>query len=284
MRNIIKLLRPQQWYKNLLIFLPLLFASRLFELDSFLITVYGFILLCVVSSANYVFNDVLDAKNDRANKEKRFRPIAAKKITKKEGVLIGSILLTLALLLSLFNFYFFFSIFFLFAFTLLYSVVLKNEVFLDVIAIAINFVVRAVSGAFLINAIISPWLIGGVFFLSLFLSTSKRHAEVLNLGAKAKHHRKVLAHYTPILTTSLMSMSTVLLILSYSLYAFFGLYPYLFITIPIALYVILRYFQLVQQGSIIARHPELVIKDKRMVISMIVWVLMTFLIIYTKPL
>ena len=279
--DVMKLMRPQQWYKNLLIFLPIVFAGMLFQTVPLVLTLLGFVSLCLVSSANYIFNDIIDVEHDRRNAEKKHRPIASGKISIVEGAVFAKILLVLALLLALYlGLAFFGTILFLFSFTLLYSAVLKKEIFLDLIAIGINFVARAASGAFIIDVRISPWLIICVFFLSFFLSTAKRHAEVMRLGKKAKLHRKVLGEYTQQLTTTLMIMATTILIIAYSLYSFLSVHPKLFITLPIAWYVILRYFQLTQQGSVIARHPEKVISDIRLTAAITLWGLVTLVVVY----
>jgi len=175
---------------------------------------------------------------------------------------------------------FLYSVLALFAVSQSYTFKLKEEAFADVILIGINFVIRAASGAFIIDVIISPWLVVGVFFLALFLAVGKREADLVYLGRKARLHKKVLQYYTPKITNSLMNIATVLLIVSYSFYSFQSQHRNLFFTLPFALYVILRYYHLVSIGSDIARHPERGIKDIRLALGSLLWLTTTLLFIY----
>ena len=162
----------------------------------------------------------------------------------------------------------------------LYSVWLKKEIFADVVVIGINFVIRAISGTFIINVAISPWLMVGIFFFAIFLAAGKRHSELLFLGERATAHRQTLKHYTKELTSALMILTTTLLIMAYSLYSFFSEHRNLFLTLPFAFYAIFRYFNLVYSGSPVARHPEKVFGDLRMVIAMLLWGLLTLYLMY----
>ena len=169
---ILQLLRAKQWYKNLVIFLAIIFSGNLLNTNMLLTTFLGLICLCLVSSVNYIINDLRDVKKDRLHPEKRLRPIAAWQISQKSAALIAVILalfaFTLAAYLSL---KFFFITLALFALTALYTFKLKKIPILDIHMIAINFVLRAIAGALLISVWISPFLILTPFFLSLVLST-----------------------------------------------------------------------------------------------------------------
>ncbi|MBI4983108.1 UbiA family prenyltransferase, partial [Candidatus Woesearchaeota archaeon] len=178
------------------------------------------------------------------------------------------------------NWWFFLTIIGLMLITLLYTFFLKNIIIFDILTIATLFVIRAVSGTFLINAKVSPWLVLCPFFLSLFMSVGKRHSELMLLKDHAAETRKVLEEYNNGLTNSLMIISTTLLIISYALYSFLSEHKYLLITLPFAIFVIFRFFFLTNKGSEIARQPEKIIKDRYMVIGIIIWILITTLIIY----
>ena len=279
--NIIKLLRPQQWYKNLLIFLPIIFVGKLFDPVLLLRAVYGFFILCGISSANYKVNDIIDRKADRQHPEKKNRPIASGVISVPFALSIATIIIIASLIYAYAGGHLFFgTVIFLFAFTQVYSFFLKEKLFLDILSIATNFVVRAVSGAFIINVKISPWLVLCTFFLSLYLSVGKRHAEVLYLGEKAVSVRKTHQYYTKELTTSLLNISTSSLIVSYSLYSFLSEHKNLLIARPFALYAIFIYYHHIISGNKIARHPEYVFSDRRMVVGMLLWGILTVLLLY----
>ncbi|MBN2421637.1 UbiA family prenyltransferase [Candidatus Woesearchaeota archaeon] len=286
-KDLIKLARPHQYYKNLVIFLPLVFAKQLFNLSAIQKTVYGFFILCLVSSVNYIINDLIDIKQDKAHPEKRTRPLASGRITKLSAVIIASLLLIVSFLssfnLSLMFFIFVLSLFITGTF---YSLILKNEPFIDVVIIAINFVIRAVSGAFVISqgnlpyVKVSQWLIFCPFFLSLFLSVSKRESDLKLLGKKSVSHKKVLGYYNLSLTKALTVISTTILIIVYSLYIFFSEFTYLLFSLPVSLYVIFRYLYLVESGSKITRHPHLIYKDKKIFSGILLWAVIAFISVY----
>ena len=276
-----ELLRVKQYYKNPLVFLPLIFAGLLFNENSILLTILAFISLCLISSTNYILNDILDKKKDKINPEKSQRPIASGKISLTTASVIAFILaiisLTLAILISTKLFIIILAIFFL---TQLYSLYFKNEVFLDIIFISVNFILRAIAGAYVLNVRISPWLILCTFFLSLFLVVGKRKSEIALLKEKSKDYKPVLSLYSKEMINTLLLISTISLLISYSLYSFLSIYPHLIYTLPVSLYVILRYFYLIENNDIISRHTELFYKDIRLLLGIIIWIILVILIMY----
>jgi len=275
-----ELIRVKQWYKNVVVFIPLVFAGKFLDLKALILTLIGFFALCLVSSSNYIINDLKDIEKDRRHPEKKFRPIASGKVKKWEAIIICSALLAASIFISVkLSISFFLCVVAIFVLTQGYTFYLRNEQFLDIIMIAINFVIRAVSGAFIINVRISPWLILCTFFLSLFLSAGKREADIRLLKDKAVFHKRVLKDYNIQITNALMIISTSALILSYALYSFLSIYPMLIYTIPFALYAIFRYLYLVYSGSEIGRHPEKAILDKRLLIGSFLWLISIFFII-----
>ncbi len=280
-KNFLALIRIRQWYKNLVVFLAIIFSGNLFNLNLLFTTIIAFFSLALVSSSGYVINDLIDLKKDKLHPEKKNRPLAAGKIKKITAVIAGLVLVSggVYLALTLKNLFIFFVLA-LFGLTLIYSMFLKKIVFADILTIATLFVLRAIAGAYVIKVKVSPWLILCPFFLSLFLSIGKRHSELHLLQEKAVETRKVLQEYNLSLTDSLMVISTTLLIISYALYSFLSEHPHLLYTLPFALFVIFRFYHLIKSGSIIARHPEKVIKDKSMIIGIIIWMIITVAIIY----
>ncbi len=277
----VKLLRPQQWYKNLLVFLAVVFARRLYDLAAIEQAAIAFASFCALSSATYIINDYADRHKDRLNPEKWNRPIAS-------GAVSIPAALSIALLLSVIGFglalllptTFLYMALMYFVLSQLYTVWLKHEAFADILAIATNFVIRAVAGAFAITVPISPWLILGVFFMALFLLLGKRRSEIALLKDKAALHRKTLNAYSLEIVARLSAVATTSLVLSYTLFVFFGQHHLLYITLPVALYAIFRYDGLISSGSKIARHPEYVFMDTRIIISMIIWGMLTVAVLY----
>lgn len=281
----IKLLRPQQWYKNLVVFLPIIFVGEFFKFNLLLDTLIGFFALCFVSSTNYIINDMIDRKKDRLHPEKQSRPLASGSVSIIEAIFLAATLFVASVLISLsFSPAFTWSIFALLITTMLYSLIFKHEAFADILFIGVNFVIRAVSGTFIINVSISPWLVLCTFFLALFLAVGKRGSDLVLLGEDAAQSRQSLAHYTKEGVNALMILTTALLIVSYSLYSFLSDKKGLLLTLPFALYVIFRYFSLVYSGSEIARKTELVFKDPKLLIGGFLWALAAFLVLYFKAL
>lgn len=280
MKDHLNLFRVRQWYKNLVIFLAIIFGGKLFDIQSWEALLLGYIALCLISSANYIINDIIDFRKDRLHPEKKNRPLAAGKISLVSAFFWFLILVIggfyLAYLLSANFFLLALALFFI---NQMYSFTLKNEPFADLISISTNFVIRAVSGSVLIQLSISPWLVLCTFFLALFLGSAKRHSEVLFLKEKAVEHRSVLRYYPISLTNALMTISASLLILSYSLYSLLGQNKMLMLSMPFALYVIIRYYYLAEIGSPIGRSAELAIKDKRLVLGSLLWVVTAILVV-----
>lgn len=282
-RNFLKLLRPEQYYKNLVVFLAIFFSGHLLNQRELLATGIGFVLLCLLSSANYIINDIVDRERDRHNKEKAGRPIADGGVSVYQGAIIAAALAAGSLGASYFlsrGFFLFATSFF--ALTTLYSLVLKNELFLDIIAISFNYVLRAMAGAAVIGVKSSPWLIVGTFFLALFLATGKRKSEKAFLKAGTKQHRPLLDNYSDQNLSFLLQMSATTLLLSYAMYSFLGTKQELIFTLPIAMYAIFRYMYLLETAEPQTRSLSRIFTDKRIVASGILYLAASFAILYFR--
>ena len=275
------LLRPAQWYKNLLIFLPVIFSGNLGNSAAIIQSVIAFVSFCALSSATYVINDFVDRHTDRLHPEKWNRPIASRAVGPIGALLLMLFLATigfgLALLLPI---EFLYTAIGYFVLSQLYTAWLKHEAFADILAISVNFVIRAVAGALAISVWVSPWLISGIFFLALFLMLGKRKSELELLKEKAYSQRKTLPAYSSEVVSRLSILATTALVICYTLYVFFGEHELLYINLPVALYAIFRYESLISSGSKIARHPEHVFTDKHMIISMLIWGALTLAVLY----
>jgi|SRR3989338_2107834 len=278
--NYLKIMRPEQWYKNLLVFLAIFFSFNLFDFHKLILSFFGFGILAIFSSANYIVNDVADRKNDLQDTAKKYRLIAAGKVKTKNALMLSVFLFTTGFVSSYFiNIRFFLLMLFFAALSALYSFYLKKEIFADILSIAVNFAIRAAAGAIIINVYISPWLILCPFLLSLFLSVGKRRVELANLGKKAVMHRNTLSYYTEDITAALMIITTAILIAAYTFYTL-TVDDKLVVTLPIVLYAIFRYFQFIYTNSKIARNPELALTDRKFVITLILWILTAFAVLY----
>ncbi len=280
-KQVIALLRPWQWYKNIVVFIALFFTAQIFNLNELWLTMLGFASLCLVSSANYIINDIIDAKEDRRHPEKRNRPVASGNIKTWQAMIIAAVLLALSLLSAVaLSTGFFLAVLSIFIITLIYSLWLKDEPFADVILIGVNFVLRAVSGAFIINVEISPWLIICAFFLALFMGFGKRRADIAFLGKDAAKSRKVYRHYTLQQLDLLIASVMATLIIAFAFYTFLKGTNHLIVSLPFVVYGLYRYQFLISSGSEKARHPEMMVRDIRIMLSVLLWGLVVFGSIY----
>jgi 4-hydroxybenzoate polyprenyltransferase len=287
--DLIKSLRPAQWSKNLLLFAGLTFSHNLFSMAIILKVVLGFTIFCFLSGCIYIINDLVDLDKDRYHPIKCHRPLAAGKLTP-----ILAIQFTISVfVISSISAYFldsFFAMICLVYVTLMvsYSLLLKNIAILDVIIIAIGFVLRAVAGAVLIDVEISPWLLVCTLFLSLFLALAKRRHEMTLLAHNATNHRDSLSAYNTTLLDQMIVIVTTSTLLAYTLYT---LAPRtkeivgtsnLFITIPFVLYGIFRYLYLIYHKNEGGRPEILIFSDKSLMINLILWVIFVIMVLYFK--
>src|SRR3989338_1842583 len=172
--------RANQWYKNLVIFLTVIFVNWSALTGKIPLLLLGFASLSLVSSSNYIINDLVDLKNDKHHPEKKSRSIASGKVKPTYAGIIAAVLAIAASSIAYsISLNFLYCVLLLFAITQIYSFLLKHEVFVDILLISSNFVIRAASGAIILGVFISPWLILCTFFLAMFLSVGKRHADLV---------------------------------------------------------------------------------------------------------
>ncbi len=283
----LKLMRPEQWFKNLIIFAPLLLYGYLFNTNALLLTVAGFIVFCIASSLVYIFNDISDAEADRMHPTKRFRPIASGKISKMQAV-VFSILLIIPvtfltrMLLEYVHVLFSVLVFSLIVLTLLYSYIFKSKPVLDLMFISFNFCIRCAAGFVLIGRSGDPWFLVSVFFLALFLVLGKRKVELNLLGKNAVKHRSIYRFYREEFISGMTYMIITLMLISYAILTYFSLGAgwVTTLTVPIASFIAFRYLFFINSNSDIAAHPEFLVKDKQMIGALAVWVLILFCFVY----
>lgn len=284
--GLLKTMRPRQWSKNVFIFAALVFDKQLFHVDAFLHTLAGFVLFCLISSCVYIFNDLADVEADRQHPEKRNRPIASGKLPVNAAWTAGILLVIITLVFSwLLTPGFLYVVSFYFVLNMAYSKWLKHIAILDVLIIAIGFVLRVHAGVTLIHVErFSPWLYIVMFLLSLFLGFGKRRAELALLAHGAGSHRKVLDGYTlPLLDQYIMIVSGTTIV-AYSLYTFSA--PNLpenhamMLTIPFLVYAIFRYLYLVEVKHAGGAPEEILLSDRPFQIAMVLWALTVLSIFY----
>jgi 4-hydroxybenzoate polyprenyltransferase len=280
-------LRPHQWTKNLLVFAALIFAVRLNDSDSVIRALAAFAIFCGLSGVVYLINDVADRESDRRHPRKRFRPIAAGDVP--VAVAVGTAAtLAAASMAGAFALGWRFGVIALgyVGLQTLYSGPLKHIVIIDVLTIAIGFVLRAAAGAAAIDVAISHWLFVCTILLALFLALAKRRHELVLLAEGATSHRPILEHYSPYLLDQMIAVVTASTLIAYIFYTIspetterFGT-QWLGLTIPFPLYGIFRYLYLVHLREGGGSPADLLINDRPLLACVSLWVLAVVLIIY----
>lgn len=281
MRDIalLQALRVHQWIKNLFVFAPLLFSQNLTNRPLLMAAVRAFAAFCLISSAQYVFNDIRDVEEDRAHPVKSRRPLASGRITRATafGLLAGMALGGFAVAATV-NRTFLLVAAGYFVLQVLYTTWLKHVVILDVFIIAAGFLIRVVAGGAAIGVEVSSWLLICTILLSLFLALGKRRYELTLLQEDAASHRPILREYNPYLLDQMISVVTASTFVAYCLYTIsaetvekFGTKNLIF-TIPFVLYGIFRYLYLIHQKKEGGTPEALVVRDKPLLLDIFLWV------------
>lgn len=307
--QLIRTARPRQWIKNFSVFAAPLFFGNLFELDVLILTIKAFFAFSAISSAAYFLNDIIDAPKDRLHPIKKNRPIASGKLSYKTAwfvtfiLIFGTILFSIAYLGTFFAF----SIIAYILIQIFYTLYLKNIIILDSLTIATLFVIRVFSGGFASDTSISSWLLLATIGISLLLAFGKRRSEktiVKNYLGEKKYGetRETLKHYPDNLLDSMISMSAAYSIITYSLFVF-QISPEIFsralstilpsilrspkwmmLTIPIVIYGVARYLYVIYEKKEGESPERVLLSDKPLLFSTILWGLTTLTIIYLLPL
>jgi 4-hydroxybenzoate polyprenyltransferase len=278
-RDVARLLRPEQWVKNLLVFAALIFSKHLFVAESAARAVLAFVSFCLLASASYVLNDLHDAEKDRLHPAKRGRPLSAGRVSvgAAAGLAAGLAAGGLGLAASLGREF----VGIVLGYALLqlaYSFTLKNLVILDVMALATGFVLRAAGGGVAIAVDVSPWLIICTFLLALFLGFSKRRHELVLLEEEAASHRESLRDYSPYFLDQMISVVTASTVLAYAIYT---VSPEvreklhtdaLYLTVPFVLYGIFRYLYLVHQREGGGDPTRELLTDRPLWVNVALWI------------
>jgi 4-hydroxybenzoate polyprenyltransferase len=283
-KGVLASMRPRQWTKNLIIYFAFFFtieqAWRLDELDEafrlFARIMAAVANFCLITSAVYLFNDVLDAEKDRHHPKKRYRPIAA-------GVLSPFLALAIALFLAVGGVAMAFILEPLYAWVTLiylatmaaYSVYLKRLIIVDILVISSGFVLRAVAGAVVLDVTISPWLYICTTLGALFLGFAKRLNEIVLAGEDGSLQRDTLEEYTPRFLEQLISIVAPATLVSYILYTFTAdNLPdnnAMMLTIPFVMYGLFRYLYLVHNKNLGESPEQILLTDIPLILNIVLW-------------
>lgn len=284
--GILKSLRPKQWTKNGFIFAALIFDIKLFQPEPLLKTLYGFILLCLLSGTVYIINDLVDIEKDRQHPTKKNRPIASGRLSYRVALVSAVVLSIVCLSLS----FWLDAMFGVIAMgywllQIAYSLILKNIVIVDVLTVAGGFVLRVAAGVVLVQAErFSPWLYVFTVLLALFLILGKRRQELALLKDHAVNTRAILNEYNLTFLDEMMAIVTAGTVMTYAFYTFSA--PNLpdnhlmMLTIPFVLFGIFRYLYVIHVQGNGGAPDEVLLFDRPLQISIALFTLVVIAILY----
>jgi 4-hydroxybenzoate polyprenyltransferase len=280
-------LRPDQWTKNLIVFAALIFAVKLLDPAALANATAAFLIFCALSGAVYLVNDVSDREQDREHPIKRMRPVASGALA-PAAALGAAVVLSAAAVAAAFALRPMFGLVAVayLALFVVYTRSLKHIVILDVMAIAIGFVLRAVAGGLVIDVHVSNWLLVCTMLGALFLGLAKRRHEITLLAAGAKGHRRILEEYDPYLLDQMIGVVAAATMVAYIIYcaspethAYFGT-EWLVLTTPFPIYGLFRYLYLVHRKAGGGSPSDMLLEDRPLLACVLLWGLSAVLIIY----
>ncbi len=273
-------MRCKHYIKNLLVFLPLIFSGKLYEMTYFIPTLLGFLSFCFVSSAVYIINDIQDRQADKQNEKKKNRPIASGKISVKKAFLLMLFLMITSFSITIYimktnvlGYLFIVSYFIL---NILYSIKLKHIPILDVTILAIGFLIRVLYGAEIIDVQVSNWLYLTILSFSFYMSLGKRRNEFIKNGSKS---RKVLESYNENFLDKNMYLFLGLAIIFYALWCIDIAIPNIIWTVPLVMIICMQYSAILE-GDSYGDPVEVLLNNKSLMATTILFGLIMFLLMY----
>ena len=285
-RPLLKTMRPKQWIKNVIIFVPLVFDQKLTDFSLALVTFLGFLIFCLLSSSVYIINDLSDIEADQQHPKKKNRPLASGALSVRAARIAAVVFILISfvggILLSL-EFTVIAGTYLLL--NIAYTTRLKHIPILDVLVLSFFYVLRVWAGVVLVDVErFSPWLYVVTLFGALLIGIGKRRAEMILLKENANSHRRVLDGYTLAFLDQMMIIVASITIMTYSLYTFFA--PNLpendsmMLTIPIVLFGLFRYLYLIMVEESVGAPEEILFSDRQIQLTIILWGLVVIAIFY----
>ncbi len=281
-------MRPKQWIKNLLLFAGIVFSKHLLDSRMLINAFLGFVFFCCLSGAVYIINDIRDVESDKQHPSKRSRPIASGRLPLPMAYILIIFLVIIALAGSfVINVPFGMIALLYFVIQASYSIFLKHLVIVDILTVAIGFVLRALAG---IEAIriggaevpVTPWFIMVTFFLALFIVITKRRHEIVLLQENASGHRPVLKEYSSAFIDQMISVVTAATVVSYSLWTTIGYKAQsrMVYTLPFVVYGIFRYLYIAYKKEEGGAPEVTLLTDKPLLIDVALWIIVVVILLY----
>lgn len=306
--QIVRTIRPRQWLKNLAVFAVPVFQGLFFDPDIFPLSVLAFIAFCFLASATYILNDIIDAPRDRQHPIKKNRPIASGKLPVGVAIVVMFVayILGLHVAFDLVGTYFgIIGLTYIFL-QLTYSFYFRNIIIMDALFVSAGFILRVFAGGFAVDISVSSWLILTTIGLSLLMAFGKRRSEKTILEEHAQlvedsKTRETLRHYPDSLLDSIISTSASFCLMSYALFTFqtspevrnqpiTSFLPsilkapkLMMLTIPIVIYGVARYLYIIYEKKEGESPERILLSDKPMLLTVMLWITTIFLIVYVLP-
>lgn len=272
-------LRPWQWYKQSMLLLGLIFSRNVFSIGAWVNVLLGIAAFCAVASATYIFNDISDLEEDRKHPTKKQRPLASGQIGVPLAVGTGLVLLASGLYMAMSISEWFLIVLLTYIIqNAIYTAYLKHVVIADVLVIAVGFVLRAVAGVVAVGVWLSPWLVACSFLAALLLALGKRRHE-MEVSKEPDETRSTLADYEPDTLDQLLVITISTLLMSYSLYTFFGVANEMMVTLPFAFFATFRYQHLVHTSHV-SGDPALLMVDRPFMLNLGLWSVAVTVVLY----
>ena len=285
----LKLLRPKDWAKNLFLFLPLFFGREIFNISKLIPVFYGFAAFCCIASSIYIINDYRDREDDRKHPVKCKRPLASGTVSPAAALLICGLLILLGFSLAWWirdKFLFVLVIYFLI--NLAYSLGLKSIAILDIMILAIGFVLRIKGGSVISVVPLSEWIIIMVFLLAVFMAIGKRRDDVLLKLSSGADMRKSIKGYNLELLNVLLALVCAVIVVAYFMYTMSAATVQnlgtdrLYYTCIFVLAGIMRYLQIIYVSTDSGSPTKILYKDRFIQITLFLWMTSYILLLYTK--
>jgi 4-hydroxybenzoate polyprenyltransferase len=279
-------MRPQQWLKNAFVFTGLIFGKQYGNNELLWKVIFTSVAFCLISSAIYIINDIIDAEVDIHHPQKKHRPLPSGQVTLRAAKILSAICCIAGLLIGLdISWGVFAIILCYFILNIFYSIKLKNIVIIDVFCIAAGFMLRILAGTIGVGISPSKWLLLCGLMITLFLGFAKRRAELITLKKNKGNHRKVLDSYSPVLLEEILAICATSVIITYSLYT---MSPEtmlvhhttnLLYTVPTVIYGLFRYLYLLHHRHSGGDPSRDLFRDRHIVCAVVSWIALTIFFI-----
>ena len=274
--------RPWQWYKQSMLLLGIVFSRNILSLAAWTNVLLAIAAFCAVAGATYIVNDISDREADRNHPVKQDRPIASGQVIVPVAGVAAVALLTGGFGVAYLVNTLVFAVLVVYLLqNVLYSVILKDLVIVDVIVVAVGFVLRAVAGVVAIGVYLSPWLVVCTFLAALLLALGKRHHELI-VSDDPGETRATLGEYTESALEQFLVVTLGTLLVAYSLYTFFRATDAMMLTLPFAFYAAFRY-QLLTHTTDVGGDPSRLLTDRAFVVNLVLWGLVAVAVLYRVP-